>query len=72
MHDPIALYRFALRAGNRGLADALARVLSGDPALSARADLALQQLPREPPRWSEAGERAVRMALRRLGSFLLL
>jgi hypothetical protein len=72
MHDPITLYRFALRAGDRPLADALARALSGDPELSARADLALRQLPRGPAGWSEPGERAVQAVLRRLGALLLL
>jgi hypothetical protein len=71
MHTLIALYRFALRSGNRPLAEALARALSADPELSARADLDLQRLPRGPARWSEAGERAVRSVLRNLGSFLL-
>jgi hypothetical protein len=71
MHDPIDLYRFALRSGNRSLSTALARALRADPALRERADRELQELPRGPARWSRAGARALDAVLRRLGSLLL-
>ena len=71
MHDLLALYRFALRSGNRPLAAALARALRSDARLRRRADLDLQELPRGPARWSVAGERIVRAVLDRIGSFPL-
>jgi hypothetical protein len=67
MHDLVDLYRFALRSGNRPLAAALAAILRRDLELREQADRRLQELPRGPARWSEAGERAVRQALERLG-----
>jgi hypothetical protein len=71
MQELLALYRFALRSGDRRLAEALARAMSSDPELSGLADLELQGLPRGPARWSRAAERAVGSALRRIGSILL-
>jgi hypothetical protein len=71
MFDPLVLYRFAVRTGNRQLAAALARSIRADPELSERADLELQHLPRGRARWSESGERVVRAVLDRIGSFLL-
>jgi hypothetical protein len=68
MHDLLALYRSALRSGNRPLADALGRVLRRDHELRERADAELQELPRAPTRWSAAGERVLEAVLRRLGS----
>ena len=68
MHEVLALYRSALRSGNRPLAEALARVVSADPELRDRMDHELQQLPRGPGRWSAAGERAVQAALRRIAA----
>lgn len=53
MPDPIELYLFALRSGDRPLATALAR------ALPHEADHALQRLPRGPARWSEGAQRVV-------------
>jgi hypothetical protein len=70
MHELLALYRSALRTGNRSLADALSGVLREDPELRERADLDLQELPRAPPRWSADGERALAAVLRRIGSSL--
>lgn len=67
MHDLVDLYRFALRSGNRPLAAALAAILRRDLELREQADRRLQELPRGPARWSEAGERAVRRTLERLG-----
>jgi hypothetical protein len=66
MHELLALYRAALRSGDRRLAAALTRALLADRALRERADLDLQELPRSPPRHSAAGERVVRAVLRRL------
>jgi len=66
MHELLALYRAALRSGDRRLAAALNRALRADRALHERADLDLQELPRSPPRPSAAGERVVRAVLRRL------
>jgi len=68
MQELLALYRFALRSGDRRLAEALAGALRSDPRLRRRADLDLQKLPRGPARWSEAGERAVAAVLRRIDS----
>ena len=64
----LALYRAALRSGDRPLAAALVRVLRRDPELLERADRELQELPRRPARPSAAGERALRAVLRRLRS----
>jgi hypothetical protein len=66
MHELLALYRFALRSGNRPLAEALARVVRADPELREHMDHELQQLPRGPARWSPAGERAVQAVLSRI------
>ena len=68
MQELLALYRFALRAGDRPLAEALARAMRSDPFLRRQADLHLQLLPRGQARWSEAAERAVAAALHRIGS----
>jgi hypothetical protein len=70
MHELLALYRAALRSGDRPLAAALARLLRSHPELRAQADRDLQELPRSPPRRSAAGERVLRAVLRRLGSYL--
>ena len=66
----ISLYRFALRSGNRPLAERLGHTLRADPELRERADTALRELPRGPARWSAAGERVVRRVLERIGSVL--
>ena len=66
MHELLALYRAALRSGDRRLAAALTRVLRADSQLRERADVDLKELPRSPPRPSAAGERVVRAVLRRL------
>ena len=68
MQEVLALYRFALRSGDRRLAEALARAMRSDPVLRRQADIHLQLLPRGQARWSEAAERAVAAALRRLRS----
>jgi hypothetical protein len=68
MQELLALYRFALRSGDRRLAEALARAMRSDPALRRQADMHLQLLPRGQARWSAAAERAVAAALRRIGS----
>jgi hypothetical protein len=68
MQELLALYRFALRSGDRRLADALARAMRTDPVLRRQADMHLRLLPRGQARWSEAAERAVAAALRRIGS----
>jgi hypothetical protein len=68
MQELLALYRFALRSGDRRLAEALARAMSSDPVLHRQADIHLQLLPRGQARWSEAAERAVAATLRRIGS----
>lgn len=68
MQEVLALYRFALRSGDRRLAEALAHAMRSDPVLRRQADLDLQLLPRGRARWSDAAERAVAAALRRLGS----
>jgi hypothetical protein len=68
MQELLDLYRSAVHAGNRPLADAIGRVLKADPELRERADLVLQELPRGPARWSAAGERALGAVLRRIGS----
>jgi hypothetical protein len=67
MQELFALYRFALRSGDRRLAQALARAMRSDPVLRRQADIHLQLLPRGAARWSEAAERAVAAALRRVG-----
>ena len=71
MRDPLVLYRFAVRTGNRPLAAALARSIRADPCLSERAYRELEQMPRGPARWSEPGARVVRGVMERLGSLLL-
>jgi hypothetical protein len=68
MQELLALYRFALRSGDRPLAEALAGAMRSDPRLSGIADLELRRLPRGRPRRSGAADRAVAAALRRLGS----
>jgi hypothetical protein len=68
MQELLALYRFALRSGDRRLAEALARAMRSDPVLCRQADMDLQLLPRAQARWSEEAEPAVAAALRRLGS----
>jgi hypothetical protein len=76
MHHLLALYRHALRTGNRPLAAALARALRSDPRLRERADRDLRARPRGPasgrcPRAcadSAAAERALHAVLRRLGT----
>lgn len=68
MQELLALYRFALRSGDRRLAEALARAMRSDPVLRRQADIHLQLLPRGQARWSEAAERAVAAALRRIDS----
>jgi hypothetical protein len=68
MQELLALYRFALRSGDRRLAEALARAMRSDPLLRRQADMHLQLLPRGPVRWSGAAERAVTAALRRIDS----
>jgi hypothetical protein len=71
MQELLALYRFALRSGDRRLAEALGRAMRSHPGLRCRADRELRQLPRCMPRESEraeraAAERAVTGALRRI------
>jgi hypothetical protein len=68
MQELLALYRFVLRSGDRRLAEALARAVRSDPVLRRQADIYLQLLPRGEARWSEAAERAVAAALRRIDS----
>jgi hypothetical protein len=63
MQELLALYRFALRAGDRPLAGVLARATRSDPFLRRQADIHLRLLPRGQARWSEAAERAVIAAL---------
>ena len=66
----LALYRAALRSGDRPLAAALVRILRRDPELLERADRELRELPRRPARPSPADELALRTVLRRLRSYL--
>jgi hypothetical protein len=68
MQELLALYRFALRSGDRRLAEALTDAMRSDPVLRRQADIHLRLLPRGPARWSGAAERAVGAALRRIGS----
>jgi len=75
MQELLALYRFALRSGDRSLAKGLARAMTSDPRLLREADLELQELPRGPAggarsdeRAVAAAERAVAGALRRIDS----
>ncbi len=68
MHHLLALFRHAVRTGNRPLAAALARALRTDPRMRDRADLELQARPRGAVQWSEAAERALHAVLRRLGA----
>jgi hypothetical protein len=68
MQELLALYRFALRTGDRPLAEALARALRSDTFLRRQADRHLQLEPRGQARWSEAAERAVTAALRGIDS----
>jgi hypothetical protein len=67
MQELLALYRFALRSGDRSLAAALARAMRSEPGLRRQAERELQELPRGPARWSEEAERAVATALRLIG-----
>jgi hypothetical protein len=62
MQELLALYRFALRAGDRSLAEALGRAM--------RSDARLERLERGQARPSAAAERAVNAALTRLGSMV--
>jgi hypothetical protein len=66
MQELLALHRFALRSGDRRLAEALARAMRSDPALRRQLDLHLQLQPRGPGRRSVAAERAVTAALGRI------
>jgi hypothetical protein len=66
----LALHRAALRSGDRPLAAALARNRRADRERPERADRALQDLPRLPPRRAPAGERVLRAVLRGLCSYL--
>jgi hypothetical protein len=66
----LALYRAALRSGDRPLAAALVRILRRDPELLERADRELRELPRRSARPSPADELALRNVLRRLRSYL--
>ena len=68
MQELLALYRFALRSGDRRLAEALACAMRSDLRLRRQADLDLQKLPRGPARWSEGAERAAAAALQRIDS----
>ena len=68
MQELLALYRFALRSGDRRLAEALARAMRSDPVLRRQADIHLRLLPRGPALWSETAERAVAAVLRRIDS----
>jgi len=52
-HDPIALFRLALRCGDDRLADLLCRAFRFDPALADRADRELLALGRA--RWPGEG-----------------
>ncbi len=52
-HDPIALFRHALRCGDDRLADLLCRAFRRDPALADRADRELLALTRA--RWPADG-----------------
>ena len=70
MQDLVALYRFALRSGNRPLARELAAILREHPGLREEADRQLAGLPRGPTRWSAAGERAVRRVLEHLAAIV--
>jgi hypothetical protein len=62
----VALYRFALRSGNRPLAARLRPLLRADPGLRREADRSLRELPRGEPRWSASAERALREVVERL------
>jgi len=66
--DPVKLYRFLLRDGDRQVADALTRALRGDPIASERADRELRRLRRGPARHSRVGVRALTLLLRRTGA----
>ncbi|HLM08595.1 MAG TPA: hypothetical protein VK307_02710 [Thermoleophilaceae bacterium] len=66
MHDLLALYRAALRSGDRALAAALSRALRSDRRLTARADRELQELPRGPACWSARGAQVIARVLRRI------
>ncbi len=68
MQELLALYRFAMRSGDRPLAEALAGALRSDPFLRRQADMHLRLQPRGQARWSEAAERAVTAALRGIDS----
>ncbi|HZI91563.1 MAG TPA: hypothetical protein VFD31_08045 [Thermoleophilaceae bacterium] len=60
-HDPIALFRLALRCGDDRLADLLCRAFRRDPALADRADRELLALSRA--RWPAEGGGARTAAL---------
>ena len=63
MPDLITLYLFAVRAGDRPLARALATTLRSNPPLREEADQALLEMPRGAARWSpEASRVASRLA----------
>jgi hypothetical protein len=68
VQELLALYRFALRSGDRRLAEALARAMRSDLQLRRQADLDLQEMPRGPARWSQGAERATAAVLRRIDS----
>jgi hypothetical protein len=59
MPNLITLYLFAVRAGDRPLARALATTLRSDKPLRDEADRALLEMPRGPPRWSPEARRVV-------------
>ena len=61
MEDVIKLYLFALRCGDRPLAEALSRALR-----PGELDAALRRMPRGATRWSQAAEDTVRRIMRRL------
>jgi len=65
-HDPIALFRLALRCGDDRLADLLCRAFRRDPVLADRADRELLTLSRA--RWPAdgAGARAASVIARSL------
>jgi hypothetical protein len=62
----VALYRFALRSGNRPLAARLRPLVRADPGLRREADRSLSELPRGEPHRSAAAERSLRRVSERL------
>ena len=63
MPNLITLYLFAIGAGDRPLAGALATTLRSNKPLRDEADRALVEMPRGPARWSpEAGRVVSRLA----------